>query len=386
MAIKVIDDKYLVDIADAIRSKTGTEDTYKPTEMADAINSITTGGSGGGDLAEKALNLTGDCSYRFAYGGWDWLIKEYGNQMATKDITDMGYMFQQSKVEEIPFAINMKPTSTGTHKMYNMFDSANFLKTAPIINDARPYSLERLFRQCFNLKDFPENYGENWDWSNIVNASAYGGANKNAMLQDCYSLRKVPMGLLKYNSNQTLASYSIYANGFNYCVSLDEISDLPVLQTTWNSNAFSSTFTNCFRLKKLTFETNVGGEPKTANWKGQTIDLTTIGFGPSTNILRYNSGITVDKQVEDYESYERLMEDEDWFTTSQEFSRYDYGSAWETICSLPDTSAYLATNGGTNTIKFKGSAGEYTPAGAINTMPEEEIAVATAKGWTVSFV
>ena len=63
------------------------------------------------------------------------------------------------------------------------------------------------------------------------------------------------------------------------------------------------------------------------------------------------------------------------------YSRYNHDSAVETINSLPDTSAY-----GTNTIKFKGSAGSATDGGAINTLTEEEIAVATAKGWTVSLI
>ena len=53
---------------------------------------------------------------------------------------------------------------------------------------------------------------------------------------------------------------------------------------------------------------------------------------------------------------------------------------------MPDTSAYLAANGGTNTIKFKGESGSATDGGAINTLTAEEIAVATAKGWTVSLV
>lgn len=68
------------------------------------------------------------------------------------------------------------------------------------------------------------------------------------------------------------------------------------------------------------------------------------------------------------------------------YSRYDKASAIRTINSLPDTSAYLASAGGTNTIKFKGEAGLKTDNGAINTMTADEIAVATAKGWTVSFV
>lgn len=42
----IIDDRNLTNIADAIRNKTGSSDTYKPSEMATAINSITTGSGG----------------------------------------------------------------------------------------------------------------------------------------------------------------------------------------------------------------------------------------------------------------------------------------------------------------------------------------------------
>jgi hypothetical protein len=48
MANVIINDTHLTNIADAIREKTGTSDTYKPGEMAAAISAITTGG--GGDL------------------------------------------------------------------------------------------------------------------------------------------------------------------------------------------------------------------------------------------------------------------------------------------------------------------------------------------------
>jgi hypothetical protein len=46
----------------------------------------------------------------------------------------------------------------------------------------------------------------------------------------------------------------------------------------------------------------------------------------------------------------------------------------------------VSASGGTNTIKFKGASGAKTDGGAINTLTEEEIAVAAAKGWTVSLV
>ena len=62
---------------------------------------------------------------------------------------------------------------------------------------------------------------------------------------------------------------------------------------------------------------------------------------------------------------------------------YNRQSAIETINSLPDTS----TAGGGNTIKFKSGAGSaYGTLYDMSELTAEEIAVATAKGWTVSLV
>ena len=46
-----VDSDHLQDIADAIREKTGSEDTYKPSEMGDAIRSIST------DIRTIAINV-----------------------------------------------------------------------------------------------------------------------------------------------------------------------------------------------------------------------------------------------------------------------------------------------------------------------------------------
>ena len=163
---------------------------------------------------------------------------------------------------------------------------------------------------------------------------------------------------------------------------------LPIPYTaTWTSNAFNYTFQYCHRLKNTTFAMP-NGQPYVMKWKGQTIDLSYyVGNSPgSSEILNYNSGITADKWVKDDATYQALKNDPDWFTTNVAYSRYNHDSAVATINSLPDTSAYLASAGGTNTIKFKGAAGSATDGGAINTLTETEIAVATAKGWTVSLV
>lgn len=72
-------------------------------------------------------------------------------------------------------------------------------------------------------------------------------------------------------------------------------------------------------------------------------------------------------------------------TTYAKDSVYNHDSAVETINSLPDTSAYLAEAGGTNTITFYRDQGANTEGGAIGNLTAEEIAVAAAKGWTVAF-
>jgi hypothetical protein len=169
----------------------------------------------------------------------------------------------------------------------------------------------------------------------------------------------------------------------------DEIVGLPIGERTrnWTSNGFNSTFLNCRRLKEMTFALQEDGTPYIVPWKTQTIDLTSAGSGGTkTDFTGYNSGITADKQVTDDATYQALKNDPDWFTLDINYSRYNHNSAVNTINSLPDTSAYLATAGGTNTIKFLGAAGSKTDGGAINTLTAEEIAVAAAKGWTVSLV
>jgi len=90
----------------------------------------------------------------------------------------------------------------------------------------------------------------------------------------------------------------------------------------------------------------------------------------------------MDLEVYDAASYERLKNNPDRCPVYSDYSLYTKVEALETIASLPDVSS-SSTN---NTIIFYGNAGKLTDGGAINTMTAEEIAVATAKGWTVSFV
>jgi hypothetical protein len=204
------------------------------------------------------------------------------------------------------------------------------------------------------------------------------------MCSNCHSLRKYPYGLIKYGNPVISYSYSIYYSMADYNCSLDEIINLPFphYNASWTSNAFTYSFDNTYRLKEMTFALQEDGSPYVMKWKNQTIDLSQAGLCKATNyILGKNSGITADKEVKDDATYQALKNDPDWFATNVNYSRYNHDSAVNTINSLPDCSAT-----GTNTIKFKGAAGALTDGGAINTLTEAEIAVAAAKGWTVSLV
>ena len=77
MSKYVIDSSTLTSIADAVRAKTGSTNTIKVSDIPTAIANLPSGG--GGDIPAEALVISGDCSYRFSNGGWNWFIEKYSN-------------------------------------------------------------------------------------------------------------------------------------------------------------------------------------------------------------------------------------------------------------------------------------------------------------------
>ena len=274
-----------------------------------------------------------------------------------------------------------------------MFQSATLIERLPIkgISFLFGGNISSSFNGCYWITSDEINA-----WYNQVTTyptSVPGRATQfrlSQAFQGCRSIRNINTALEKFCIAARVTNFSSNSASsvFQYCCTLDEIKNFPVwISTSETSNRFNSTFYHISRAKDVIFDTD-NGTPYTVNWKNQTIELCyLVGYNTSaSNFLNYNAGITADKQVTDAESYQALKNDPDWFTTDIAYARYNHDSAVNTINSLPDTSAYLATAGGTNTIKFKGDAGSATDGGAINTLTEEEIAVATAKGWTVAFI
>lgn len=382
----LVNDDSLKAIGNAIREKNGETTKYKPAEMAAAITAI----SGGGEATIEALSITsngtynapdgvdgynpitvnvpqdgaptddelkivGKCEHRFANDNWNWIIEKYGNRITTQSINEAGYMFSKSqKLKSIPFKFN----AVASYE----------------------YKFNDLFYQCNNLRSIPDDFFNFTSFTTM--ASKLKSINCINIFQGCYSLRKIP-SLSFLSAFETIAPpfyFNFYYNTFSGCYNLDEIIDLPVTYSPpTNTNLLQHTFDDCGRLKRLTFGT-VYNQGK---WSKQVIDLTKVGIVTPQYATTFNSGITQDKEVKNDATYQALKNDPDWFSNNIAYSRYNHDSAVETINSLPDCSEY-AESQGINTIKFKGNLGSKTDGGAINTLTEEEIAVATAKGWTVT--
>ena len=386
----LVNEDTLTTIADSVRLKLGEETNpnaagftkYTPMELANKIaNEMPLAKDA---IPNSAKHLTGECQNRFADGGWDWFLKQCGEEITTRDITSCNSMFYGCRLTKIPFDINLRVGTVNISLDYMFYSCYNLTELPKIIG--KPNSMRSLFWDCKKLKYIPEDFYKDIDWSYFDNNSANGG--KSGMFSGCFALRSVPSELLKHNVINTSLYSSYLYNGFVRCYALDELRDLPLsfIVNGWTNNGFYNTFQDCYRLKAITFELN-GGQPLVLKLKNQTINLSNwIGYASGEAYITNYTYLTKETEIKDDATYQALKNNPDSWTCFREYSRYNHDSAVETINSLPDTSAYLAANGGTNTITFKGAAGSATDGGAINTLTEAEIAVAAAKGWTVSLV
>ena len=381
----------------AIREKTGKSELLTLDAMPGEIASITTGGGSedcnGFHIPEDVFVIDeySNCQMRFAYNNWNWFVEEYGDKIVFgSNVYTLSNLFNGCyDLKTMPVVIDLAYQGSNKLSLNGVFGGCNLIEEIPEIKlnpNAYVGDAKQLFYGCSRVREIP----------NVINFKIQDGtAAISGMFQSCYSIREMPAWAKKLYtadccsvSNTTaLSTYNnLYYTMFQMCYALDEVTDLEIYPGIINSNAFSNSFGYCSRLKKLTFQTDENGNPLTANWKGQTIDLSTyVGYASNANnITGFNAGVTTADRVYNETEYETNKNNPNYWTISAVFSRYNHDSAVETINSLPDTSAYLAANGGTNTIQFKGSSGSSTDGGAINTLTSEEIAVATAKGWTVT--
>lgn len=373
-----INESTLTNIGAAIREKTGKTDLIAPGDMPAEIRGIVSGG-GGVDI-EFPAEITVNGNYHMQT--WKWILDVmppttiHANTGATNLFSSCDNVEDLSKFTIIS---NLQQCFQG------LFEGCHNLKALPEMRSTRTAlnNWNLTFSNCYMLREIPSDYyyqkSADGESSGEISVTTY--PYKQNTYNNCYSLRRFPEWI---TTPQTATSQNgRLLSTYFCCYVADELLDVLVYTAAITSNFYTSgCFEGLSRVKRVTFMTDNGTPYAGAN-KKQAIDLSAhVGYAASAdNILNYNSGITADKQVTDDATYQALKNDPDWWTTDVNYSRYNHDSAVETISTLPDVST-----GSNNTITFLGASGALTDGGAINTLTEEEIAVATAKGWTVTLV
>ena len=375
----LVNDDSLKAIGNAIREKNGETTTYKPAEMAAAITAISGGGSSGYVPTDADLKLTGNCANLFASGKFKWIIDNYGNRITTEGISSANSMFSSYIGDNVPFIIN----SGYELDCRNMFYMAGIKGTLPkiVMIKTTDYitSISGMF-YGYRYDNIPDDY-----FNSMASAKIYQYISMSGVFQEAKHITKIPSSWLTFTSKYPKTD--LYDNPYNVafknCYSLKKLNNLHTFSSfVIKNNFFRETFDGTYSLNSVTFAPLPEGT-EYRQWKSQVISLNKyVGYGIGSNTAGV---LDSNKRVENDTTYAALKNTDDWWSSDINYSRYNHNSAVETINSLPNTKPYLDANGGTNTIIFEGNAGAKTDGGAINTLTDAEIAVATAKGWTVSF-
>lgn len=412
MSKYVIDNETLSSIGNAIRSKTGKSDLIAPGNMPEEIESIEAGG-GSSLPSEITLSEEDPGSSFFGYGRANLYLDtstsvkvnfhRFQNGFNANPNIENADLFELNCIDSERLFIQNLFSGCTNLKRVKSSGKAGLVNINPnIVFDTslvQRIGFGTVFINCYSLVDANGLFTDETALESCIDSYVLGntnGAYFYGIFQNCYALREIPTWFKKLKTTKkttVIPNASCYAfqNCFNNCYSLDEATDIPItfksLSGTVTSNLFSGAFTNAGRLKRLTLETPTNGASAfVIPWQKQTIDLVYTGWIQpkyEADFLKY-SNITSSKKVANNVDYNQLKNDPDWYTCDASYSRFNRASAVELFNSLPDTKQY-ATSSAPNTIKLWYYGGEFTDGGGMSALTSSEIAIATAKGWTVTF-
>ena len=305
----------------------------------------------------------------------DWrnkTINVQGGDFVSGSLNMASFLRGDRNIKYLPKIVldaNIDTTFLNAIQMNNAFRDCKLIK---IDNDAIPQNLIAEGMEgsscsyCMWLREVPENFMAN----SVYISPVFPGQNMRSM---CYEM---------------------YAQSFL----LKQVIGAPIFgqtRSTGTVNRFTSMFADNNALHRVSFYMP-NGAVGTMNATNQTIDLSagSIGFfpnSPSASTLGYlededRANVIIISAANNNATVEN-MQNLNSLAVGLEYATYNRQSAVETINSLPDTTAAIAAKGGTNTIKFKSGAGSaYGTDYDMSNLSAEEIAVATAKGWTVALV
>jgi len=361
------------------------------------------------NLQNKTFTNPDDCSYMFSSFKGD-----AGDVTIVSDSVNGSGIFEYSNLTGIPnlnncyffdissmcmhskglIPLNVKIDNNRVANLRNaFFDAGDLVTVAPTISLKNGNTLrltntgaKSMFQDCKYVRNFDNVFDENiqFDFSNQTHCCI------NEVFMFAYSMLSIPSWYYKLvhdcvNTGQTFFTNtdSWYYGDFSACRCCFNFTNIPVIPFNFTSNCFGNgSFSELGNCTHFTFETN-NGNPIVVNWKNQIIDFSyRTGYDNTYEGCNYWAPdlFSEEKRIYNDSDYARLKDDAYHWSTIDAYSRYNHNGAVETINSLPDCSG----SGGTNTIKFRGRAGISTDGGAISNLTSAEIAVAAAKGWTVT--
>jgi len=385
----LLTEAYLEDIADAIRAKNGTQDTYTPEEMSEAISNLEdvgdyfnttissgTYGSGGykrvyKNLIPNTIRNTGtSCAYMF-YGYPGDNISTLPN-FDTSNVTNMEGMFR-----ECPNLTNLDISNFDTSNvtgMTSMFQSSPKLKT---IIFPSPFHAAVDIVGLF-LGTAIENIDlTGFDTSRVV--------YMYSLFKDCPNLKSVDL------SNWDISKANSFANLFSGCPNLETVNLNVKVKNTGNNISINNLFQNCSKLQSVdlrNFVTNVSTADQLFNGcrSLETINMDGVNLGSidgqSTNYGSFRGVFTYCSNLVNLTFGNNLGAAISSNTSASQFQVDLTPCQLLTHDSLVDFLTKLAD------VSDKGAPAAATTVrlGSTNRakLTAEEIAIATNKGWTVS--
>lgn len=256
--VAILDDT-MTDIADAIRGKNGSQDTYKPSEMPAAITAIPAGGGG----IPREVNASG------VYG-WPTENFTFSLPAGATDVAEKALYQAFDGCKTIVAANLSSLTTISTHQtFYTAFRSCTSLTSVDIsslVSISGSTTFDTAFRGCTSLTSFSASSLTTITGSSAFPTSFYG----------CTALASVDFSSLV--TVGPLASYA-FASAFYGCTALTS-ADFSSLATISGGVIFQNAFRGCTSLTSLSFPA-----------------LTTSSFGSYTNqfdnMLQGVTGCTV---------------------------------------------------------------------------------------------
>lgn len=229
MAKVLVSETNLENIADSIRAKNGTQNTYTPAQMSSAIDSLPSGSGGDiSDYYQATITSNTSASSKFAP---DIFIKSYPTVEVDENVTNLSYAFSgfifQKPLKIVNEYSNVNDTS-------NMFSACSTLKNIDLsgFNTSNVTKMSSMFSGCNGLTSL--DVGK-FNTSNVTTMAS--------MFNSCSGLTS--LNLSNFNTNKVTTMVSMFSS----CTGLTNL-NLSNFNTS-SVTFMGSMFSGCSGLTKL---------------------------------------------------------------------------------------------------------------------------------------